>query len=72
MQKYADQLRERTEQDARMEQQYGVDVRGWPEEVTGLEYDWPDTESALIRLVAVLFAWNDTRDWTDDEYISLF
>ena len=54
-----------------MEQQYGVNVEDWPEEVKD-EYDWPDTERALIRLVAVLFAWNDTRNWTDAEYITMF
>ena len=48
-----------------MEQQYGVDVEDWPEEVTGLNTTGPTQRRALIRLVAVLFAWNDTRNWID-------
>ena len=69
-QRHLDQLREWAEQDAQMQQQYGPE-EGWPEEVME-EYDWPATEKALIKLVAVLFAWNDARDWTNAEYVSVF
>ena len=69
-QRYLDQLREWSEQDTRMEQQYGP-VEDWPEGVAE-EYDWPATEKALIKLVAVLFAWNDMQDWTNEEYVTLF
>ena len=68
VQKHVDALIARSEQDAWMQQHYGPE-EGWAEEVME-QYDWPDTAGALVELTAVLFAWNDTRNWTDAEYVT--
>ena len=67
VQQYVEELRDRTEQDARMERQYG-DAEDWPDGVVE-QYDWPDTAEAAIKLMAVLFAWNDRYNWITPEII---
>ena len=68
VQQFVDLLRQRTEREIQMQNQYGVDVKDWPEAVKD-EYDWPDVEEALIKLVAVLFAWNDKENWITADMI---
>ena len=69
-QRYLDQLRERTEWELEVRNRnisaYGPDESNWPDPNMN---EWVDIEEALVKLVAVLFAWNDTRNWTNKEYI---
>ena len=63
VQQHVDQLRSRTERLILMESQYGL-VESWPD--AALE-DWPDVGDALVKLMALLFAWNDARNWVTVE-----